>query len=176
MSFIRYFILSKLSYDYLIDIYKFLLEKYSTTDFLLKNILILAQTFYIFKEGDIDKKNKIFLQQGLKNNPIFNKSETWHRVINYALYVNIINKDLTQKIDKTDQNNKLKLLAFNTLVSYLSDLTYFTDDDNVFFEVKDFYVTIYQLDIKAIDEQLNAILGDKIKNKLRGSKGVNKIK
>ena len=112
----------------------------------------------------------------MKNNAIFNKPETWHRVINYTLYVNIINKDLTQKIDKTDQNNKLKLLAFNTLVSYLSDLTYFTDDNNVFFEVKDFYVTIYQLDVKAIDEQLNAILGDKIKNKLRGSKGVNKIK
>ena len=51
-----YFLLSKLSYDYLIDIFKFLLEKYSTTDFLLKNILILAQTFYIFKEGDINKK------------------------------------------------------------------------------------------------------------------------
>ena len=168
-----YFILSKLSYDYLIDIFKFLLEKYSTTDFLLKNILILAQTFYIFKEGDINKKNKIFLQQGLKNNPIFNKSETWHRVINYTLYVNIVNKDITLKIDKNEQNKKLSLLAFNTLVSYLTDLTYFTDDDIVFCEVKDFYVTIYQLDVKAIDEQLSSVLGDKVKNKL---KGTNQIK
>ena len=171
-----YFLLSKLSYDYLIDIFKFLLDTYSTSDFLLKNILILAQTFYIYKEGDINKKNKIFLQQGLKNYPIFSKPETWHRVINYTLYVNIINKDLTQKIDKNSQNSKLSLLAFNTLVSYLSDLTYFTDDDNVFYEVKDFYSIIYQLDIKAIDDQLNAILGDKIKNKVRGSKGVNQVK
>ena len=171
-----YFLLSKLSYDYLIDIFKFLLDTYSTSDFLLKNILILAQTFYIYKEGDINKKNKIFLQQGLKNYPIFSKPETWHRVINYTLYVNIINKDLTQKIDKNSQNSKLSLLAFNTLVSYLSDLTYFTDDDNVFYEVKDFYAIIYQLDIKAIDDQLNAILGDKIKNKVRGSKGINQVK
>lgn len=157
------FVLNKISYDCLIDIFKLLLKNFSSCDFLLKNILILAQTFYIKKEEN-NKKIKIFLQQGLKNHSLFNKAETWHRVINYTLNVNVINKDITNKIDKNELNNKLGLLAFNTLVSYLNDLIYFTDDMSLFDEVKDFYVTIYKLDINQINEQLKEILGDKLNN------------
>ena len=160
------FMLNKKSYDCLIDIFKLLLENFSSYDFLLKNILILAQTFYIKN----DKTTKIFLQQGIKNHPLFSKAETWHRVINYTLYENV-NKDINVKIDKNEQNNKLGLLAFNTLVSYLNDLIYFTDDMSVFDEVKDFYVTIYKLDINKLNEQLNEILGDKIKHISRDNKG-----
>ena len=157
------FLLAKKSYDIFIDIFTFILTNYPLEDFLLKNIIILAQTFYIY-EGEKSQlnfsndKKKIFLQNGLKNNKIFNNPETWHRAINFTLASHVYNKDISQVIDKNEMNNKLHVLAYNTLVAYLCDLKYFTDDETVFEQVKDFYVKTYQLDGDKIYQEVCAIL------------------
>ena len=164
------FLINKKSYNILIDIFKFILDKYSSYDFILKNIIILSQTFYTF---EIDKnqlnfssdKKKIFIQNGLKNNPIFNNEETWHRVINYTLSINAFNKDISQPIDKNEINNKLKILSHNTLISYLCDLQYFTDDKTIFNKIKSFYVKAYQLDEEEINKDLKNIINYDTKRK-----------
>ena len=169
------FVLNEKSYVAFIDLFKYLLDNYPTSDFVLKNIIILSQTFYTF---DIDKndqtisthdKKKIFLQNGLKNNPIFNKNETWHRVINFTLSNNVINKDISQSNDKNDIYNKLKVLSYNTLISYLTDLKYFTDDENIFNEIKNFYIRIYQLDEESINKEVKDIVNyEPVKQRKKG--------
>ena len=157
------FILTKKSYDIINDIFSFILTNYPMVDFLIKNIIILAQTFYTYNEDKSqlnfsDDKKKIFLQSGLKNNKIFNNPETWHRAINFTLASHVYNKDISQIIDKNEMNNKLHVLAYNTLVAYLCDLKYFTDDETVFEQVKNFYVNTYQLDGDKINQEVCAIL------------------
>ena len=105
------FVITKKAYDAFIDIFNFILDNYSTNDFILKSIIILSQTFYIFEidkgnkiNSPNDNKKKIFIQNGLKNNVIFNKVETRHRVINFALANHVVNKDISQQIDKNDIN------------------------------------------------------------------------
>jgi hypothetical protein len=157
------FLLTKKSYDIFIDIFTFILTNYPMVDFLLKNIIILAQTFYKFEDDKYqlsfsNDKKKIFLQSGLKNNKIFNNPETWHRAINFTLASHVYNKDISQVIDKNEMNNKLNVLVYNTLVAYLCDLKYFTDDEIVFEQVKNFYVKTYQLDGNKISQEVFAIL------------------
>ena len=157
------FLLTKKSYDIFIDIFTFILTNYPMVDFLLKNIIILAQTFYKFEDDKYqlsfsNDKKKIFLQSGLKNNKIFNNPQTWHRAINFTLASHVYNKDISQVIDKNEMNNKLNVLVYNTLVAYLCDLKYFTDDETVFEQVKNFYVKTYQLDGNKISQEVFAIL------------------
>ena len=52
------------------------------------------------------------------------------------------------------QYKKLYILAQNTLIAYLCDLKCFTDDENVFDEVKKFYCEIYKLDENEIDNNV----------------------
>ena len=168
------FLINKKSHEAFIEIFNYLIDNYSTSDFILKNIIILAQTFYTLDSENNDllnltpSKKKIFIQTGLKNNMIFNKEEIWHRVINYTLANTVFNKDITQPVDKNEVNNKLKLLAYNTLIAYLCDLKYFTDDEKVFNDLKNYYVRIYQLDGDALNKEINGILNyepSKPKNK-----------
>ena len=105
------YVINKKSYDAFIDIFKFLLDNYPTSDFILKNIIILSQTLYTYENDKNDESNsiyekKVFLQNGLKNNPVFNKEETWHRVINFTLSTNVVSKDISQPIDKNEIYNK----------------------------------------------------------------------
>lgn len=158
------FFINKKSYDAFIAIFNYLLDNYPNSDFILKNIIILAQTFYTFEVDNtehlnlISKKKKIFIQDEIKNNIIFNKNEIWHRVINYNLAINTMNKDISVLVDKNEINNKLKIFAYNTLISYLCDLKYFTDEEKIFNDIKNFYVRIYQLDEEAINKEINGIL------------------
>lgn len=154
------FELIKKSYDILIDIFNFLLNHFPTLDFVLKNIIIFSQTFYY-----LDNNNKIFLQYGLKNHLILNKSETWHRVINFTLSGHISNKDISIINDKKETNSKLHILALNTLVAYLCDLKYFSEDENLFNKVKNFYVRVYQLDEQIVINEVNDLLNSSLNEK-----------
>lgn len=153
------FILTKKSYDTFIDLFNYILENFPTIDFILKNILIFSQTFFTKQLNPTSKINKLYIQSSLKNNPVFNNEETWHRVINYTLYEHICNKDISHSIDKNEINNKLNVLSYNTLVSYLSDLTYFTDNDCIYDGVMNFYSRIYQLDVDDINKDVSNIIG-----------------
>ena len=159
------FLLIKKSYDILIEIFNFLLNHFSSYDHVLKNILILAQTFYYIDNenkniSSENKKEKIFIQNGLKNHLILNKSETWHRVINYALSENILNKDNSIITDKNEINNKLNIISHNTIVAYLCDLKYFSEDEQLFNKVRDFYIRVYHLDLEKVNNEVNSIFNN----------------
>ena len=155
------FELIKKSYDILIDIFNFLLNHFPTLDFILKNIIIFSQTFYYFDNNN----NKIFLQYGLKNHLILSKPETWHRVINFTLSGHISNKDISIINDKKEINSKLHILALNTLVAYLCDLKYFSEDENLFNKIKNFYVRVYQLDEQIVINEVNSLLNSSLNEK-----------
>ena len=139
------------TYDILVEVFSFMLDNFPENDNLLKNILILSQTFYVKKPYTTDK---IYIQKGLKNHTVFSSFKLWHRVINYTLGLNVYNKDIAQKNDKQDINKKLKILALNTLIAYLCDLKCFTDDKKVYDEVKKFYCEIYKLNEKDVENSV----------------------
>ena len=145
------YVICDLSYDILVEIFKFMLDNFTEYDNLLKNVLILSQTFCKLSQKS-DKK--IYIQKGIKNHKIFSSSKLWHRVINYTLGQYINNKDLTIKVIKEEIDKKLYVLAQNTLIAYLCDLKCFTDDEQVFNEVKKFYCEIYKLDENEIDNNV----------------------
>ena len=163
LSFIRskgFFKISQESYELLQVLFKLILQQNPKDDYMLKNILILAQTFFIIKDNE-----KIYLQNGLKGNEVLNRPETWHRCINYTLNLANSEKDLTNQPRKEDFINKINKEAFNTVVSYLCDMKQFTDDEIVFTKVKDYYVEVYNLDKKMVDESIEEYMKDLIKKK-----------
>ena len=113
-------------------------------------MLILSQTFYFLRENN----KKGYIQRAIKNHKVFNNSKLWHRVINYTLGESINSKDIAKKIDKKEVNNKLKIIALNTLIAYLCDLKCFTDNQKVFNDVKKFYCTIYDLNEQEVDKNV----------------------
>jgi hypothetical protein len=139
------------TYDILVEIFSFMLDNFEENDNLLKNILILSQTFCVLKPLTNDR---IYIQKGIKNHNIFNSFKLWHRVINYTLGLSIYNRDIAQKNDKQENQRKLTILALNTLIAYLCDLKCFTDDKKVYDEVKKFYCEIYQLNEKDVDNSV----------------------
>ena len=146
------YVVSDGTYEILVDVFNFMLDNFQEQDNLLKNILILSQTFYFLRDND----KKSYIQRGIKNHKIFSSSKFWHRVINNTLSQNINNKDISQKVDKdkNETNKKLKIIALNTLIAYLCDLKCFTDDQKVFEEVKKFYCEIYDLDEKEVEKNV----------------------
>lgn len=159
------FSLNKKSYDILIEIFNFILDNYSTNDYILKNIVILAQTFYMLnnnknsvKKNDPNNINdRLFIQNGLRNKPIFNNAETWHRAINYTLANNSFNKELSHIFDKNESNKRISMIIYNTLIAYLCDIKYFTDDENIYNEIKNFYTRVYQIDEDLLNKEVNNI-------------------
>ena len=162
MSYYRskgYFILNDSSYNIFVNIFSFILVNYKKINTLMKNIILLSQTFY-----KVDKKNneKIYLLNGLKDHSAFNDSETWHRAINYNLSISIKNNNnYSLNIpNKSEYIKNVNKIAANTIISYLYDLKLSTSQSMVYDEVKKFYLTIYELDEKLIEEQMECIFGD----------------
>ena len=158
LSFLRskgYFEINKFNYNLLQLIFIRILEENPRDDYMLKNILILAQTFFY-----IDGEEKIYLQKGIKGNEVLNSPETWHRCINYTICLANTDKDLTISIKKNDLINKINKEAFVTVVSYLCDIKIFTTESNTFDRVKYFYANIYNLDEKAVDQNVEDYLNN----------------
>lgn len=145
------------TYDILVEIFSFMLDNFPEQDNLLKNLLILSQTFYYMKQNT---EKKIYIQKGIKNNQIFETFKLWHRVINYTLGQSVNNKDIAHKTDKEEVNKKLQILALNTLITYLCDLKCFTDNKQVFEEVKKYYCEIYQLNEKEVQTSVDISHGE----------------
>lgn len=163
LSFIRskgLFEINEITYDYLKNIFKIILGQNPKNDYILKNILILAHTFY-----KIENYEKIYLQEGIKGSEVLNCSETWHRCINYTLNLTNTDKDLTISIRKEDLINKIEKEAFVTVVSYLCDLKLFSDNEKVYQDVKNFYVSVYNLDEGAVNQSVEDYMEDLIKKK-----------
>ena len=115
--------------------------------YILKNILILSQTFY----KTVNNK-KLYLQQGIKGKKIFADPKTWHRVINYSMNLSCTSMDLSQT--KEDMIKKINKEAVVIVVAYLCDIKQYTDDENVFNKVKDYYVKVYNMDESMINKEV----------------------
>jgi hypothetical protein len=85
-----FFIINESSYVIFVNIFSFILLNYRKSSALIKNIIILAQTFY---KIDKNTNEKIFLLNGLRDHETLNNIETWHRVINYKLSLSIKNNN-----------------------------------------------------------------------------------
>ena len=132
----------------------------------IKNIIILAQTFYRGDEKDVT--NKIYLLNGLKDHTVFNEPDTWHRAINYSLSLSLKNssKYSLNINNKEEYLKNLNKVVMNNLISYLYDLKICTSDANVYDKVKKFYSKIYNLNEKLIDEHVGKlVIFDKGKEK-----------
>ena len=176
MSFLRskgYFEINKFNYTIFQLLFLHILEANPKNDYILKNILILAQTFYYVTEnGD----EKIYLQKGIKDNEVLKLPETWHRCINYTMCLANTDKDLTIPVNKSDFIKKIDKEAKVTVISYLCDLRIFTESQYTFDIVKYYYSKLYNLDEKDIEQNIE----DYLKNfnerlKIKKSKKINKI-
>ena len=135
-------------YGIILSILDIILQENPKDSYIIKNALILCQTFY-----KMENNKKIFLSHGLKNRGIFNSVETWHRAINYSLSYSSKEKDLTT-IKKNDSKEKTNKEATAVLLAYLWDILQFTDDDNVFNQVKEYYIKLYEMDENIIEQQV----------------------
>ena len=131
-----------------------LLKQNKNNDYILKNLLMLSQTFYKIEVGD-----KIYISESLKNKDLFKSKEIWHRCINYSL--KLANKDLIA--NKNEYINKINKDAYSTVITYLCDLKFFTNDETVYNEVYEFYKKIYNLK----EEDINTIVENSIKSRMK---------
>ena len=164
------FFLNENTYKTFVSIFNFILINYKTSNNVIKNIILFSQTFY-----RADNKNKIYVLNGLKNHAIFNNAETWHRAINYNLSLSIKNNNnYSLNIpNKEEYINSLNKVVKNTIISYLYDLKLSTSEINIYEEVKNYYVSIYNLDEKYIEEQVNILFGESTNNNEK-KKDINK--
>ena len=168
------FVLDENGYKMFVNIFNFILVNYKTNNNFIKNIILLSQTFYKME----NQKTKIYILNGLKNHAAFNNADTWHRAINYSLSLSIKNNDnYSLSIpNKEEYLNNLNKVAMNIIVSYLFDLKLSTNDKEVYEQVKNFYIAVYKLDKKFIEEQIKVLLEDKDDKKEKMEKNNNKIK
>ena len=138
------YILNDVTYEYLLNIFNIILEIFGDNDKILKNIVSFSQTFYKIKEGKTIPK--YFILYSICNNPIFNKAETWHKIINNSLGILIQKKDLTENIEKNEKEKKLNENAFNIIVESLSIMHLFMVNDEIYNEVKNYYINVYKID------------------------------
>ena len=151
------FILNENSFKIMVFIFNYILVNFQTANNLIKNIILLSQTFY-----KLDQDNKIYILSGLKNHTVFNNVETWHRAINYNLSLSIKSSN-TFNLNIENKNEYLKNLdkvILNVIISYLYDLKLSTNNQFVYERVKKFYVTVYKLDEKFVESEVNKLLGE----------------
>ena len=144
------------TYEIFSSIFIKILRENKNNDYILKNILILAQTFYKLENGE-----KIYIQESLKNDDIFKSQEIWHRCINYTL--KLANKDLN--ISGKEYIDKINKDAYSTVITYLCDLKSFTDDEKVFDDVSNFYRKIYNLKEEDIKMNVENSVKSRVKTK-----------
>ena len=159
-----FFKLNKNVFQIFINIFTYILMNYKNSYDYVKNIIILAQTFYRGDEKNLS--NKIYLLNGLKDHTVFNEPETWHRAINYSLALSMKNssKYSLNITNKEEYINNLNKIVMNNLISYLYDMKISTSDINIYNKVKKFYAKVYNLDEKLIDEHVDKmVIFDKAK-------------
>ena len=132
----------------LLSIFDNILQNNPKNDYVLKNVIVLCQTFY-----KVENNMKIYLVEGLKNRKIFTYPETWHRAINYSLNFSTRDKDLTSN-KKNDVKERINKEAQAVILAYLWDIMQFTDDENVRNLIKDFYVKVYELNENFVNDRI----------------------
>ena len=158
LSFLRskgYLEINEQNYNIFTDIFRTILDQNKDNDYILKNLLILSQTFYKIEEGE-----KIYIQEGIREIPVLIMPKTWHRCINYSLKYS--NKDikfnsLKEYLEKIDRD------AYSTVITYLCDLKTFTDNEKCYQDVSYFYSKIYKIK----EEEIKATVEKSMKSRKR---------
>ena len=160
LSYLRskgHFLIGEKAYNEILSLFFIILNQEQKNYYILKNVLILSQTFYKIKDN-----KKVYLQQGMKGSKVFMNPETWHRVINYSMNLSCSSMDLTQT--KEDMLKKIYKEANVIIMAYLCDIKQYTNDDEVFDEVKNYYVKVYNLDEEMINKEVENYMNSLNKN------------
>ena len=147
------YILKDKSYEYFLNIFIFILDNFSNNDFIIKNIINFSQTFFKIRQGN--KNPKYYIFYSISNHPIFNKSDTWHKIINYNLTNYSVNKDLSIKMEKEQREKKLCDNVLKILVENLSIMKLFRVNDKIFNDVKNYYIQVYNIDNEMLKKEVN---------------------
>ena len=176
LSYLRskgYFNIQSKAYDVILSLFFIIINQESKNYYLMKNILILSQTFY-----KIEDNKKVYLQEGMRENKVFKDPEIWHRVINYSMNCSCSSMDLSQT--KEDKIAKINKEAKVIVVAYLCDIKQYTNDENVFNQVKYYYVKVYKMDEESVNKEvekyMNSCKNNEIKVKEKHIKIEEKLK
>ena len=148
------YILSETTYDNFVNLFNFILEIFGEDDKTLKNIITYSQTFYKIKEGKANPK--YYLLYSICNNSIFNKRETWHKIINYSLSFAIKNKNLNEieNSDKAEKEKKLKEYGFQIIAENLAIMRLFMVNDKIYNDTKKYYTNVYKIDGESLKKEI----------------------
>ena len=139
-------------YKIIIELFEIILKENKDNDYILKNVLILCHTFY-----KLENDEKIYLQEGIKEQTNSWPAESWHRVINYSLNLNNTDKDLNN-LKSNEKKEKIIKESEIVVISYLCDIKQFTFNEKVFNEVKNYYKQVYNLDEDKINMEVEEYL------------------
>ena len=145
------YILTDKTYEYFINLFNLLLETTDNNDKSLFDIIKFSQIFYKIKENEINPK--YFILYSILNNPIFNKNETWHKIINYSISNEIKNKNLKEILDKNEKEKKLQEYAFKIIIENLSLLKFFKNN-KTYNDVKNYYSNVYKIPDEILNEEI----------------------
>ena len=159
------FKISDYAYKLILALFGTILYQNPKNDYILKNVLILCQTFYKLQDNQ-----KIYLQEGVKNREIFKSPEIWHRVINYSMNLSCSDKDLTN-LKSNEIIEKVNKESDVVVIAYLCDIKQYTDDEKVFNDVKDYYIKVYNMDKEKVDKEVEEYM--KTLNKVKVKKKTN---
>ena len=144
------FILSEKSYNYLTNLFNFILESLIIDDIIIKNIIEYSQTFYKIKENI--KNPKYYILYNICKNNIFNNTEIWHKIINCSLGNEINNKDL---LNKENNYNIKEQNILNVLAENLSLMKLFNLNEEVYQEIKNYYIEVYKISEENLNKEIN---------------------
>ena len=139
-------------YKIIIELFEIILKENKDNDYILKNVLILCHTFY-----KLENDEKIYLQEGIKEQTNSWPAEAWHRVINYSLNLNNTDKDLNN-LRSNEKKEKIIKESEIVVISYLCDIKQFTNNEKIFNDVKNYYKQVYNLDEDKINIQVEDYL------------------
>ena len=146
------YILNESTYDYFLNLFNFILEIFGNNEKVLKNIITFSQTFYKVKEGK--SSQKCYILYSICNSDIFNKTETWHKIINYSLSLAIKNKNVNENKEKNKKEKIISEFAFKIIVENISIMNLFMVNDEIYNSFKKYYINVYKIDTESLKKEI----------------------
>ena len=119
-------------------------------------IFILSQTFYYKKDG-----KKIYLQNGLRNQKIFQSAEFWINLLqnNMKMELEKLSKNREKPMTENDIQEKGNEICLMQILPYLSGFTGFGMSKEEINRISDFFIKEYKL-----NEEAQKIIFESIQN------------
>ena len=119
-------------------------------------IFILSQTFYYKKDG-----KKIYLQNGLRNQKIFQSAEFWINLLQYNMKMELekLSKNREKPMTENDIKEKGNEICLMQILPYISGFTGFGMSKEEINRISDFFIKEYKL-----NEEAQKIIFESIQN------------